>query len=528
MVFDAICFITQYNFADSNSKLLDEQLIFIDTVDALSLGKLHNGAISMSDLCFKLTQLAENIDFENYSLDDLAELFKNLDEFDNEWIERYISYIDILKEIQFDKLWQSDILPFVQDEIIEKEKIYQSLDIDAAIADIQKLKQCEPLGDINIYVSFMSFPVSFKLYGSNFVDCVKGSRGAGIICHELMHGFTNTELENLYLQYINGIEYLREEYDKLINEQLSGNEEEFVAAAEYYLRMKHNGENKAELLTEARRNYRGCMPTSVFLFDLLAKEEKTPNGYAEWLSGVFKSKKLPKKAILRNLDKICPKSPIEIYHDSMFGHLRTMIEAMKEMQQSTIKFDMENELESVTGHTFEDISETIGKTVFFAQERQPLPNAIRVKEIHYDNIYINIAEFESREAALCDGLNDFGTHIGPDVEKINGHWRCLFNANNSCIGKTPMTVSVSFVKDNYRISFTSQCPKRVNRNIDFPSTLKQGNDHILAYQKGMSEAVEIEKAIPPYEEFVLKYSTEILTTHKQLEDIIIKLKGVIK
>jgi hypothetical protein len=118
-----------------------------------------------------------------------------------------------------------------------------------------------------------------------------------------MHGFATKELTDLYLEYVKSIKYLAEQHDRLINEQHSGNEEEFVMAAEYYLRMRHNNETKKDLLKEARNRYNGCVPNSVFLFDLLAKEE-IPNGYAEWLIDIFKNKKLPKKAIERHLDEI--------------------------------------------------------------------------------------------------------------------------------------------------------------------------------------------------------------------------------
>lgn len=388
MVLDAICLITQCNYPNDN--ITEEQINFIDIMEELSSGRLRNDAISMSTLCGILTMYAENTDFENYTLDDLDKLFKNpenmrdvvksqkttefhasyiypvLDDLVDEWAERYSVYINILKEIEFDKLWESELLPTIEKEISKKQKIYESLDIDGVCTDIQKLKQCEPLGDIKIYVSFMSFPVAFKLHGNNFLDCIRGNRGSGVVCHELMHGFATKELTDLYLEYINSIEYLTEQHDRLINEQLSGDEEEFVMAAEYYLRMKYNGEDKQDLLREARKQYGGCVPTSVFLFDLLSKEKETPNGYVDWLVGVFKNKKLPKKAIERNLDNICPKNPYDAFNDKMFDSFKIMIKKMKEIQKSNKEFDIEKEIEGITGQKFEDITENIGKNIYFA------------------------------------------------------------------------------------------------------------------------------------------------------------------
>jgi len=70
--------------------------------------------------------------------------------------------------------------------------------------------------------------------------------------------------------------------------------------------MRHNGEDRKELLKQMRKNYNGCVPTSVFLFDLLAKEPDVPNGYAQWLTDVFKNKKLPQESIDKHLDNISP------------------------------------------------------------------------------------------------------------------------------------------------------------------------------------------------------------------------------
>lgn len=145
MVLDAICLITQCNYPNDN--MTQEQINFIDIMEELSSGRLRNDAISMSTLCGILTMYAENTDFENYTLDDLDKLFKNpenmrdvvksqkttefhashiypvLDDLVDQWAERYSVYINILKEIEFDKLWESELLPTIEKEI-SKNKNY--------------------------------------------------------------------------------------------------------------------------------------------------------------------------------------------------------------------------------------------------------------------------------------------------------------------------------------------------------------------------------------------------------------------
>jgi hypothetical protein len=328
MIFDAVCFLGHE--IKNSDHWRPDQRAFIEKINILTSGKLDNGYIGMSDLCNSITSYDKNGKFENYTLDDLAELFSNFgfiqkgllegkiwiskNEYSpEEWVEKYLYYINILKEIKFDKLWESDLLPIIQEEINKRQKKYKHYNFGDGFSDIQKLKQNEPLEDVKIFITVMSCPVSFKLYGNSFLDHIGNleyyysnivNTRIDMIYHELMHGFSNDELECLYLEYINSIEYLKKQHDILINEMDSGNEEEFVVAAEYYLRMKHNKENRINLLKEARNRYNGCMPTSIILFDLLSKEIETPTDYGKWLIDVFKSKRLPKNEIENNIEHI--------------------------------------------------------------------------------------------------------------------------------------------------------------------------------------------------------------------------------
>lgn len=510
MAFDAICYL-QRRFLNDKGWLLPEQIEFIEKINTLCAEKLDDDCLGMSTLCMILTVYAEN--FENYTLDNLAELFKNpekirnvvkskitneflasytfpmLDYLVDGWAEKYLNMIEVLKEVEFHKLWESDLLPFIEKEIKSKEEKYKDINIDAILLDIQKLKQCEPLGDVKIYVSFISYPTAFTLHGNSFLECVYNNSNMGMICHELMHGFANEELTGLYLAYVKSIKYLTAQHDRLINELHSGNEEEFVMAAELYLRMKHNGEDRKQLLKEARERYNGCMPTSVFLFDLLAKEQEVPNGYAEWLIDIFKNNKLPKKAIERHLDEISPKDPLEKFYDNLFGSFKRIINKIEAIQEGAA-FEAENIIESILNLKFEEAAE---KSVYYRQAWQPLPNAIKVKMIQTGNLFVNIAEYENREAALMDVLYNRGANITPKMEQINGEWYALYYVNFCLMENIAATIGTSFVKDNLKISFTMSCPDYVVRTSESSS------------------------------DFMLKYADEILSSQKQLEDIIHKL-----
>jgi len=511
MAFDVICYL-QRRFLNNKNWLLAEEIEFIEKINALCAGRLGDDCLGMSTLCLILTVYAENADFEKYSLDDLAELFKNPEDIRNVvkakitnefqasytypmldwlvdgWAKKYVKMIGILKEIGFDKLWESDLLPIIQKEIKAKEEKYKDADINAILMDIQKLKQCEPLGDVKIYVSSISYPTAFTLHGNSFLECVYNNSNVGMICHELMHGFATKELTDLYLEYIKSIKYLAEQHDRLIKEQHSGNEEEFVMAAEYLLRMRNNNETKKDLLKEARSRYNGCVPTSVFLFDLLSKDPEIPNGYAQWLTDIFKNKKLPKKAIELHLDEIAPKDPLENFYDSLFSSFKRMINKIESIQAGGA-FEAEKIITNIINKNFDETEE---KSVYYRQEWQPLPNAVKVKKAQHENLFLNIAEYKNRESALMDKLNNRGANITPKMEQINGEWYSLYYVNLCHMENLTATVGTSFVKENFKISFTINCPDVIRTDGDSSA-------------------------------FMIKYADEILLNQKIVEDIIMQL-----
>jgi len=133
MAFDAICFFEQLaiDYENHNFTFLFEQKAFRAKIENLTADRLKDGLMGMSGLCAVISAKAENTEFENYTLDDLAEFFRNPENIHEgletgaiwatdkrspeEWAEKYLNYINILKEIGFDKLWESDLLPVIQE-----------------------------------------------------------------------------------------------------------------------------------------------------------------------------------------------------------------------------------------------------------------------------------------------------------------------------------------------------------------------------------------------------------------------------
>lgn len=108
-----------------------------------------------------------------------------------------------------------------------------------------------------------------------------------LIAHEKMHGFADRGLTELYENYISKDPFLCETHRFLIEDYQSGDEEEFVNAAEYYLCLRAGRATKEDLLKEAKKRYDGVCPVSVILFDLLSREKEIPCDYNGWLKKQF-------------------------------------------------------------------------------------------------------------------------------------------------------------------------------------------------------------------------------------------------
>ena len=515
MALDAVCFLDRYGQGGNYS---GEQTAFFQKIEKQfpeSAMKLKNDAPSMSNVGIMLTTYKENQSdyLENCTLDDLIEIFQNpkelrntvkprikneflasfifptLDQFVDGWAEQYVEMLCELKKVGFHELWKTDLLPIIKEKIQQEEIKLSQLNIDGAFFDIQKLKDGESIDDVKIYVTVMSNPVAFQMNGNSFLTHNNGSIGTGLIYHELMHGFATDELTKLYLDYVRGIKYLDKQHDDLINKHNSGDEEEFVAAAEYYLRVKHDGECKDALLKHARKNYNGSMPTSVFLFDLLLQKPEVPDGYAQWLIDVFKTKKLPQQEIEHHLDSIVPKNPSEKFFEVLFDTFRRIMDKIYDIQNQA-PIEAEKTIENITKKELIEISE---KTVYYRQERQPLPNALRVKEIQVDNMFISVAEYVSWESALMDRLNNGGANISAPMEEINGEEYPLYYVNLAPMSDIVTTVGTSFVKDNYKITLTAKCP-----------------DHVVRIDE-------------TWEDYVVKHADEILLAQRKLENFIMLL-----
>jgi len=478
MAYDAICFL-ECRMGYNESNLPAEEIEIVNKIKAIAGDKFGDKCFGMSSMCLLISAYIENKGIEFYTLDDLINLLSNFDgemaksRITNEFLqsfmfqeidimtsggcERLNKQLQVLKEIGFEEIWKTEVLPKVQIEVGNHEKNIKGINFDKLFSDIQTMKNGEPLVDINIYVSYFSYPVAFTLYNGSFLTCKSGQMDIfSLTAHELMHGFMTDELRTLYLDYVNGDEYLTEQHRRLIEDMHSGDEEEFVMAAEYYLCFLHGRKSKEALLDYARKRYNACCPTSAVIFNLLMKKRptKVPANYAAWLIERFKAEQLPQKDVEAFLDIISPPSEIESYTKILFASFRRIIAKIEAMQKE-YKGSFIEKLEEIVGEKF---TETTEKSVEFGQMTIQLPRAKKVSVIQKDRLFINVAEFEDYTSAMLDRVTGDGNFISPTfIEVKKGEfpappWFVYIGHHH----EMPVALAATFVKDNIRVTVTQR------------------------------------------------------------------------
>lgn len=313
MIFDAICYFEQRHL-ENKQRMRDDQITFIEKLNTILHEKVDDNELGMSSLCLVISTYTNNENLEKLTLEDLIEILKDPQDIEkvvrertsNEftasylfrlleylkagWADNYIKKLKVLQQSGFEEDWKLEAYPHVMEQIAQKDTIMKTVDTKKLFLNIEKLKKCKVLDDVKIFVSYLSYPTAFTLYNGCFLDCFGANeRMPFMVAHELMHGFASGKLIELYLQYVNGDKYLMESHRKLIEEMHSGDEEEFVMAAEYYLGYLLGLESKENLIDMAKTRYRGCLPVSVMIFDRLTKEKEVPYDYNDWLIQKFES-----------------------------------------------------------------------------------------------------------------------------------------------------------------------------------------------------------------------------------------------
>ncbi len=316
MALDVLCFI-QKRLLNDTKQMNEKQIEVINNINALLPNDFDDKCIGMSNICLVISAYCDG-DLDCLTLDDLIDIFQNPNKIEKtvkekieggftasyiystlNWLNDgvaavYVKHLTTLKNIGFENIYKDRIMPLVREEIEQKQKEVSRYNAKELFKNISVLKDTAVINHANIYVSFFSAPTAFTLYGGSFLTCFCPTGAVdfySLVAHELMHGFASEELTNLYREHVESSEYLKECHRALIEEYHSGDEEELVMAAEYFLCYLSGKYTKEQLLLRGKKQYGGNCPTSVAIFELLCEENEPPNDYNEWLLLKFKERK---------------------------------------------------------------------------------------------------------------------------------------------------------------------------------------------------------------------------------------------
>lgn len=314
MILDAICYLEKGIYFSEKEWMRKEQIKIIEELNIINKDLVQE-SLSMSTVSLIISTFYNNEKLDIYNLDDLLYAFENiilvdkvvrnrinndfqkeyvfktLDWLKKEYAEIYIKNINLLKQNHFDLYWEKEIYPIVLDNIEKKKLVLQKTNIDILFSYIYQLKNINKLDDINVYVSYMASPIAFTLY-NGYLDNVLGTRLDNMIAHELMHGFASDELIKKYRVFMESNDYLKKCYSFLINDMRSGDEEELVMSAEYYL-LYLNGTSKQDIYKYVREQFGYNLPLSVVLFELASNEKNIIKDYNSWLLKKFSANEIP-------------------------------------------------------------------------------------------------------------------------------------------------------------------------------------------------------------------------------------------
>ncbi len=318
MALDAICFIekSHFGYTTAGSRgIKAEQRAEIQALNTQLPLEFSSDPLSMSTLSLIISAAAEGA-LEELTLDDLIELFEApeyiaervrtrittgflssfvypmLDMLIDGYAAKYVAKCKQLKEIGFEEQYHQRVFPLVQAEIKAIRQRMNGFDTNALLDRIAILKNCPAIPSVKIYISFFSYPTAFALYGGTFLSCFDVTDYFSLTAHELMHGFADEEVTEMYRQYTASNPVFQQMHRRLITDQGSGDEEEFVVAAQHYLCLLSGRYNPSELMSQVENFYGGCCPVAVILFGLLSQEISVPSDYNAWLKTQFASNRL--------------------------------------------------------------------------------------------------------------------------------------------------------------------------------------------------------------------------------------------
>jgi hypothetical protein len=249
-----------------------------DMLDITSLIQIISEKNLFSNISEKLIQ---NKNFDN-------QLMWFIDQNKPHW-DKYINLLCDMAQNGYTETWKKDAEIFVEKTCGDLNKSIWKYDVNTVLKYMSQMKNI-PIPDIvRMYMSYYSPSFSFSLNSNmclqNIHDLMNVKYLLRVIAHEFLHGFSSVELANLFASAITNDEYFRDVHTE--NVWFSGDEEEFVKAAEHFIVYKAGLYSLEDIKQIQDGLYGNSLPFMVIVFDLLVKHNEVPSDYNQWLIDRF-------------------------------------------------------------------------------------------------------------------------------------------------------------------------------------------------------------------------------------------------
>lgn len=252
-------------------------------------------------------------EIEKMGLNEFAESYPNCIK-GKDYEKEILKGIDILVAMDFTKLWEIHCLPFLSKQCDGFNSVLKDNTVSGVLSDIQNLKPDKEINDINIYLTYFSWPVSFNLSPTSYLTNHGGNIDYNIksvlrmFAHELIHGVSNEKSRSIYKNMYKNDDLLKKTNHVLfVNKGSPSDEEEFVVALEHYISFKNGIITKKEAFESLFFYYESCMPIAIIIFaELLFKEIKIPDDINSWIYGLFESGVIKVNEIEQKVNSILP------------------------------------------------------------------------------------------------------------------------------------------------------------------------------------------------------------------------------
>ncbi len=516
MIFDAICACTQINYYKNFDHIHPVQKEVLDILKERMGENIIKDVPNFSTMC--AITAAYIPDPSSATLDDLCSMFDSISEVDsivrkkikNEFMqshifpkldilknggaERYSEYITALKQAGFEELWRSKVLLIEEEQIRKLENSFDVADVDSILQTISNLKGTEP-NTVTTYISLLSFPVSFTLFENSFLDTINGGEDyykhgfLSMIAHELMHGFASNELAEIYLNFVNESRYLRSTHDFLYCNMNSGDEEEFVMAAEYYIIWRSGIMTKEQIILQKAFRYGGSVPLALYIFEYMTRENEPIIDYNRWLINRFKNGTfLPKDVISATNALLPPPNNLDNFFVNLFVILQRCSYIIKDAQLNYCG-DIKEQIETLFDSKFVSNHD---KTVSFADGCKELESYLKRETLVYENLTVERIEFHNKKEALSFRFSYSGANLSVPVIVYEGEqFSNSFCLNMAYHKDKSNRAEFSFVCGNAKYLITSACPDGV---IDLDCEEDQDVTY-RTFGKEMIDAVKLAESI---------------------------------